>query len=82
MSAIEMTPRELWGLAIGGAALCFVVGVLMACLTIAIFILPRHNTETNQRVELAYIKGAMIRIADSRTKCREFSIDGGVARCV
>ncbi len=81
MTTITLNPREFWSLAIGGAVLCFVAGVLMACLTIALFVLPMRDNETSQRVESAFVKGAMLKIAASKAKCRVWELRQRAAVC-
>lgn len=74
MTAITLNPREFWSLAIGGAVLCFVAGVLMACLTVAVVVLPLRDTQAEREIESAFAKGAMVKIAASKARCRQWEL--------
>jgi len=79
---IDMTQRELVTFVVVGAVTCFGVGVALALTFVALVSMPTHDAETLRRVETAYARGAMIKIASRPTKCRDFILENGVARCV
>ncbi|MCA3064014.1 hypothetical protein [Aquidulcibacter sp.] len=81
MTTITLNPREFWSLAIGGAVLCFVAGVLMACLTVAVVVLPLRDTQADQRVESAFTKGAMVKISAAKARCQQWELKARKAVC-
>jgi hypothetical protein len=50
MTTIELNPREFWSLAIGGAILCFTAGVILACLVVAVVVLPLRDDDRPSRM--------------------------------
>lgn len=81
MTTITLNPREFWSLAIGGALLCFGTGALIACLTIAVFVLPLRDTHTEREIESAFAKGAMVKIAASKARCQQWELKSRKAVC-
>lgn len=81
MTTITLNPREFWSLAIGGAVLCFIAGVLMACLTVAVFVLPLRDTQAEREIESAFAKGAMVKIAASKARCQQWELKAKGAVC-
>lgn len=81
MTTITLNPREFWSLAIGGALLCFTAGVLMACLTVAVFVLPLRDTHTEREIESAFAKGAMVKIAASKARCQQWELKSRKVIC-
>lgn len=82
MKLTAMTQRELLTMSALTAIACFLSGAMLIGLFVALHTLPQRDAEALQRIETAYAKGAMIKIASRPTKCREFAISSGVARCV
>ena len=78
MTTITLNPREFWSLAIGGAVLCFTTGV---CLTVAVFLLPLRDTQTEREIESAFAKGAMVKIAASKARCQQWELKAKGAVC-
>ncbi len=81
MTTITLNPREFWSLAIGGAILCFTAGVILACLVVAVVVLPLRDDDTSRQVESAYAKGAMLKIAASKARCQQWELKHRKAVC-
>ncbi|MFN8704137.1 MAG: hypothetical protein ACK51V_00435 [bacterium] len=81
MTTITLNPREFWSLAIGGAVLCFTAGVILACLVVAVVVMPLRDHEASQQVESAYAKGAMLKIASSKARCQQWELRNRRAIC-
>ena len=81
MTTIELNPREFWSLAIGGAILCFIAGVILACLVVAVVVLPVRDNEATDRIDSAFAKGAMLKIAASKARCQQWELKARKAVC-
>jgi hypothetical protein len=77
MTTINLNPREFWSLAVGGAILCFCAGVLMACITVAVVLIPMQE----QQLASAHAKGAMLKIAASKARCQQWELKARKAVC-
>jgi hypothetical protein len=81
MNTIILNPREFWSLCIVGAILCFMAGVFLACITIAVFVLPMRDADSALRVQSAYAKGTMVSISKAKVRCSEWELRNEKAVC-
>ena len=49
-------------------------GAAWFALIVIFFVIPRRESESAAQIETAYIKGAMIKIAERKTKCTSWII--------
>lgn len=71
---ITLTPREFFSFCIIGAVACFTAGVALFAIVMTLVVLPNRDAETLQRVESAYIKGAMLKISSTPYRCQSWAI--------
>ena len=78
---IVMTPREFWSMTIAAVLIAFVAGVTIFGVFAAVVLMPNRDTEAAQRVESAYARGAMIKIAASKARCQQWQLTNRKAVC-
>ena len=62
---IKLTKREL----ITIVSVSVLTGAAWLAIIVIFFVIPRRESESAVQIETAYIKGAMIKIAERKTKC-------------
>jgi hypothetical protein len=80
-NTITLTPREFFSFCIIGAIVSFTAGVALFAIFMALVVLPNRDAETLQRVESAYVKGAMVKIAASKARCQQWELKSRKAVC-
>jgi len=78
---ITMTPREWRAYTILCAVIAFAAGVVLFGLVVALVILPTRDAEAAQRIESAYARGAMVKIAASKARCQQWQLRAKEAVC-
>jgi hypothetical protein len=80
-NTIVLTQREFFSYCIIGAIASFTAGVALFAIFMALVVLPNRDAETLSRVESAYVKGAMLKIAASKARCQQWELKQRKAVC-
>ena len=75
---IKLTKRELITIIFSSV----LTGAAWLAMIVIFFVIPRRESESAVQIETAYIKGAMIKIAERKTKCTSWIIaKNGMVYC-
>ena len=78
MKQITLTIPECISLALGS----FIVGIIIFAYVFAFVFIPAQSAQRKIDLQLAYDKGAMVKISESKSKCREWQITDRGVHCL